>query len=123
MPQRILVLRGERLRAARLRADLTQEELADRLKTSKAQINRYEGGKQDPSAELLVKLSKELNVSTDWLLGLVEGEEARVQPLELSPTEQRLLAAFRQRDLESLMRAAVERGSPKPDNEGFPTRK
>jgi transcriptional regulator with XRE-family HTH domain len=117
MTQRMLVLRGERLRAARERADLTQERLADKLKTSKAQINRYETGKQDPSAELLVKLARELHVSTDWLLGLVNEEEAKVQPLELSPTEQRLLAAFRQRDLENLMRAAIERGGPKPDDE------
>ena len=38
---------------ARAKADLTQAELADRMKTSQSAIARLEGGKGNPSVEML----------------------------------------------------------------------
>lgn len=65
---------GERVRAARLRAGWSQEELAAKLQLAGLQlgqmaISRLETGKRVvPDFELPV-LAEVLHVSTDWLLG------------------------------------------------------
>jgi len=47
---------GDLLREARLRAGLTQEELAQRAATARSQISRYERGDVLPSLETLRRL-------------------------------------------------------------------
>ena len=65
---------GERVRAARMRARLSQDELAARLQVAGLQlgqmaVSRIETGKRVvPDFELPV-LAEVLQVSTDWLLG------------------------------------------------------
>lgn len=113
--ERNRVMRGDRLKDARTKAGLTQEDLGQRIGATKAQINRYEGGKTDPSADLLVRLAEELMVSVDWLLGLVSNPGGHIQPPELTPHELRLLAAFRKHDVEGAMRAMLEGRRPEPE--------
>lgn len=62
---------GRRLKQARKAAKLTQQELAESvgLKTFNA-IAQYERGISDPSLPTLYRISKILNCSADWLLGL-----------------------------------------------------
>ena len=43
---------------ARAKADLTQAELADRMKTSQSAIARLEGGKGNPSVEMLKRYAE-----------------------------------------------------------------
>ena len=50
------VVSGDLLREARLRAGLTQEELAQRAATARSQISRYERGDVLPSLETLRRL-------------------------------------------------------------------
>lgn len=47
-------------------------DLATRIYTSQATISMYRCGKRLPSIEILRLISKELQVSTDFLLGLTE---------------------------------------------------
>lgn len=55
----------------KLRQDnnLTQDELAKKIDTSRSNIANYENDKNMPSVDILEKLSKLFNVSTDYLLG------------------------------------------------------
>jgi transcriptional regulator with XRE-family HTH domain len=96
----------------RRKRQLTQDELADRLGFGQSQMNKYENGKSDPTPEVLVRLAKELAVTTDWLLGLVDDPEAFLQEQELTPAERKLLSAFRRGDFKELVRLAAERSTP-----------
>ena len=59
---------ARRVRAQRTVLKLTQEELAVELGVTHQHVSRIEGGHAVPSLELLVRLSRELGVSTDYLL-------------------------------------------------------
>jgi transcriptional regulator with XRE-family HTH domain len=56
------------VRAQRTALKLTQEELAVELGVTHQHVSRIEGGHAVPSLELLVRLSRRLGVSTDYLL-------------------------------------------------------
>lgn len=93
----------ERLRTIRELRGLSQQELADRVEISLKQLWRYEKGENDPTGDVLVRLSKELEVSTDWLLGLVDEPTGRVTENDLSPLERRILSAYRRGDLRKVL--------------------
>lgn len=111
MPERKRIFRGDRLREMRRKRQLTQDELADRLGFGQSQMNKYENGKSDPTPEVLVRLAKELAVTTDWLLGLVEDPESFLKEQELTPSERKLLSAFRRGDFKELVMLAAEKSS------------
>ena len=60
---------GEILKKIREDNNLTQEELAKKVNTSRSNIANYENNKNKPSVEVLEKLSLLFNVSIDYLLG------------------------------------------------------
>lgn len=60
---------SQRLKSARSRKKLTQEELAVKVNTTKGTISNYENGHSTPSNEMLVLLSDALEITTDYLLG------------------------------------------------------
>lgn len=60
---------SQRLKNARKRLKLTQEDLASKVNTTKGTISNYENGHSTPSNEMLVLLSNRLEVTTDYLLG------------------------------------------------------
>lgn len=109
------VFRGDRLRAIREQRQFSQDELAARLGFGASQMNRYENGKADPSMDVLKRMAAELQVTTDWLLGLTDEPTEYFQMEDLSPDELDLIASFRKADLETLMRIALERKKPKQD--------
>lgn len=57
------------LKLARIRKDLSQSQLAEKVGVQPFSISRYETGVQYPSIETLLKLSEVLKVSVDHLLG------------------------------------------------------
>lgn len=59
---------GARIAALRRQANLSQAELAARLQVSPSALGMYEQGRREPSMETLVKLARELGVTTDYLL-------------------------------------------------------
>lgn len=63
---------GERLRAARVAACLTQEELAAKVGMATEAYGRFERGRFLPRAERLVAMATALGVSTDALLGITQ---------------------------------------------------
>ena len=67
---------GERLREIRKQCNLTQTELADRIKLSTANISKYEKGALEPSLDTLIAISSALNVSIDYLLGINMGNSS-----------------------------------------------
>ena len=60
---------GSNLKKIRQDSDLTQEELAKRINTSRSNIANYENDKNMPSIDILEKLSEIFNCSIDYLLG------------------------------------------------------
>lgn len=60
---------GNILKKLRLDNDLTQEDLAKKIETSRSNIANYENDKNMPSVDILEKLSELFNVTTDYLLG------------------------------------------------------
>jgi len=59
----------KRLRELRKEMNLTQEELANKLNLTKANISKYETGRIEPNIETINFLAKFFNVSVDYLLG------------------------------------------------------
>lgn len=88
-------MRGDLLRKRREELGLSQADLGARLKLEPQAIYRYEKGQSDPASELLGRMAIELDVSADWLLGLVENPQDRLAETDLSPTERKLIAAVR----------------------------
>lgn len=58
---------GNRIRAARKMAGLSQEKLGEICQISTAHVGHIERGTRIPSLETLFKISKELDVSMDYL--------------------------------------------------------
>lgn len=97
------VFRGDRLKVVRESRGLSQEDLGQLTDMSNMQIYRYENGKNEPSPDAVVRIAKTLNVTSDYLLGMVDKPEEYLNPQDLSPTEARLLDAFRRGDLRDAM--------------------
>lgn len=66
---------GDRLKAARKSAGLTQQAVANELGILLRSYQRYEAGMSEPSLYFLASTAVILNVSSDYLLGL--SDEAR----------------------------------------------
>ena len=61
-----------RIRALREDNDYTQKKMAEVLHCSQQVYSNYELGQRDIPTDILIKLSKFYNVSTDYILGLTE---------------------------------------------------
>lgn len=66
---------GCTLKTLRLRENITQAQLAQKLGLTKSVISAYETGLRLPSYDILIHISKIFNVSTDYLLGLENKQE------------------------------------------------
>lgn len=108
------VFRGGRLKTARERRGLTQDELAERAQTTQLSISRYENSKSTPAPDILAALALALEVSADWLLGLTDSPDGHLQAAELTPDEWQALAAFRRANLEELVRVFLESKQHQP---------
>ena len=95
---RLMELREER--------NLTQNDIARAIDTSRTNIGRWEKGLNEPAASYLIKLAEFFEVSTDYLLGLeddigIKKFSAPIKnekPDELSPDGKELLAIFNSLD-------------------------
>ena len=61
---------GQRILELRTALGWSQVELAKRLSVAKQTVSNWENENIQPSIEMLVRLAKLFNVSTDYLLGL-----------------------------------------------------
>lgn len=59
---------GEKLKALRTAKKMSQKELAERIGIAKSVISFYESGDRFPSYDVLIKIARIFNVTTDYLL-------------------------------------------------------
>lgn len=59
---------GLRIADLRKQVGMSQEELGQRLGLSACAVGSYEQGRRKPSADILVSMAEELDVSVDYLL-------------------------------------------------------
>lgn len=82
-----------RIRAMRNARNMTQEELAEKVNTTKQQIWRLENGQRQLTQEWLVRLSKALNCSIVDLL--VKRDDEDEEFAFLTEEEKNLIRTFR----------------------------
>ena len=76
---------GDNLKKIRQNCNLTREELAKKINTSRSNIANYENNKNMPSIDVLSKLSEILDCSVDYLLGKTnERNPKETDPLGLA---------------------------------------
>lgn len=73
---------SQRIRLSRKRKKLTQEELAQLVKTTKGTISNYENGHSAPHGEMLSLLADTLDTTTDYLLGRTNSPDPHQEPEE-----------------------------------------
>lgn len=59
---------GERIKAARIKSGMTQEQLAAVLDTTKAAVSRYEAGKREPNLHQLCNIAKATKTTVSELV-------------------------------------------------------
>lgn len=72
---------NENIKSLRLSFNLSQVELAAALGVSKQCVSNWENDYIQPSVDMLIKLAKYFNVSTDYLLVLVSESVIDVEGL------------------------------------------
>lgn len=79
---------------------LSQERLAEMVKTSQSNISRWENGENDLSAKFLSDLADALCCTTDELLGRVNDDTSNIEIIgeKVTQQEEKLLRIFRQLD-------------------------
>lgn len=102
-----------RLKELRLEKGLTQKELSIKLNLTQQTYSDYETGRTDPDIETLIKISKILEVSVDFLLGLADdlgNVTVQSSAPQLTTTERRLLEDFRDlsKDLQDMLIATIQ---------------
>ena len=63
---------GERLKKLRKERKITQDDLAELIGVQKTAVSQYETNKNDPSDKIKVNIAKHLNISLDYLLGVID---------------------------------------------------
>lgn len=87
-----------RIKELRAAKNLTQEKLGEILNVQKAAISKYENGRADPSVDILKRMARYFNVSSDYLLELSDTARPPIAPPSapaLSAHEQDLLRKYR----------------------------
>ena len=84
------------IKKLRIKRNITQVDLANKINVKQETISAYESGKALPSADALIKIANYLNTSCDYLLGRIED----VSPLsglnikEMNPKTYKMLNNF-----------------------------
>lgn len=78
---------GSTLKRLRLKENITQEALAQKLGLTKSVISAYETGLRHPSYDVLIHIAKIFNVSTDYLLGLENKQKIDLSGLSQEETK------------------------------------
>lgn len=65
-----IMILNKRIRQLRLSNNLTAKEFGEIFDISSSSVSLYESGKRTPSIELITRIAKFFNVSTDYLLGI-----------------------------------------------------
>ena len=66
---------GNTLKTLRIKNDMTQSQLSQKLGLTKSVISAYENGLRMPSYDVLIAIAKLFKVTTDYLLGIEHKRE------------------------------------------------
>lgn len=78
---------GNNLKTLRIKNDMTQAQLAQKLGLTKSVISAYETGLRLPSYDILINVARIYNVSTDYLLGVEHSNEIDFSGLSIEEIE------------------------------------
>lgn len=95
---------SERLKRLRTSANLTQQQLCDKIGVSVMTVRNWESGSKQPSMPAIIALSEVLHVSSDTLLGIQKSSVFTAMPK--TRAESSLL--MRYQELDSFGRRAVD---------------
>lgn len=98
-------MRGDRLKEIREQRRISQRELAARCGIGEKQIWRYENNESEPSAGHLFKIARELFISADYLLGLVNQATFSYGGENLDLLEQEIVSLLRQKTIRGALDA------------------
>lgn len=90
-----MTIYGERIREARMLKGWSQKKLADECGTTQQTIQRYESGASEPQSTYLARVSKALDVSVSYLLGM---DDDALTEIALSTDELKLIQLYRSTD-------------------------
>lgn len=96
----------ERLATLRQKRGLTQQALADQIGVHVVQLRRYEGGKNQPTLDVLRKLAVALSVSANELL-FEEGERGPDEDLRLQFEAVKRLPAAEKKVVKSVLESIL----------------
>ena len=86
---------GEKIKELRIENQLTQKQLAEKLKISQSSVCEWERNQYEPTATAIKLLSSFFEVDSDYLLGIEkEKSYGRQKNNNLKPQEQELLSMF-----------------------------
>lgn len=83
---------GKRLRMLRREKDIVMTELAEAVGLTQATVSKYENGKRIPNIEIIQRLARYLNVSTDYLIGKSDVRNTYDDDQELPEAIKKLVA-------------------------------
>lgn len=72
---------GEKIKTLRTAKKMSQKELAERIGIAKSVISFYESGDRFPSYDVLIKIARIFNVTTDYLLDVERERTVNVSGL------------------------------------------
>ena len=75
---------GRRIQFARKKAGMSAKELAEQLNISSSRLSNWENGTNRPDADQIAEISKILDVSADYLLGIKDTYETLSHPFTLA---------------------------------------
>jgi transcriptional regulator with XRE-family HTH domain len=87
--------RPDRLKQLRVEGGFSLETFAQKMGISASQVLRWESGENTPSGDYVALIAFALNVTSDYLLGLVEEKNIYYQMKPLSPSEWNFIRAIR----------------------------
>lgn len=109
---------GEMLKKLRIEAGLTQQQLADKISLSKANVSKYESNSVEPNLETLRLISKVFNISANELLEITFDSDVYKRPATVhSVIEEDLIKKYRlldqhgQKAVNSVLDVELERCS------------
>ncbi len=90
---------GKRISDGLKRNGMTQRELSDRIFVAEASMSRYIRGERVPKPDVLADIARELNTSTDYLLGIEAGRYNHPQILQLISENAKIMTNKQKKDI------------------------
>jgi len=98
----------KRLKELRNTAELSQEQLGEKLKVTKANVSKYETGRIEPNIETITFLAEYFNVSIDYLLGRTDIKNPYTEDTEKDVTIP-IAAHFKGKEMTEEQRKRIEK--------------